>query len=89
MLHVDKSMAGMNDEKYLDHCAGLLQETGQPLAARASSYLPEPSIAAGLPHPPVSVPSRRNGPHCRLQERIPQGCDLPTEMHIIGQKESR
>lgn len=86
---VDHGMAGMNDRKYLDHCAGLLQGTGQPLAARASSCPLEPSIAAGLLRPPVSVPSLRNGPHCRQQGRIPQGCDLPTEKHVVGQEESR
>ncbi len=85
-MHVDKGIAGMNDGKYLDHCAGLLQGTGQPLAARASSCLLEPSIAAGLLRPPVSVPSLRNGPHCRPQERIPRECDLPTEQHVMGQE---
>jgi len=84
-LHVDKGIAGMNDGKYLDHCAGLLQGTGQPLAARASSCLLEPSIAAGLLRPPVSVPSLRTGPHCRPQERIPRECDLP-EQHVMGQE---
>ncbi len=82
-------MAGMNAARYLDHRAGLRQGTGQPLAARASSCLLEPSIAAGLLRPPVSVPSLRNGPHCRPQEKNPRVCNLPTEKHIIGQEESR
>ncbi len=67
---------------YLDRCVGLLQGTGQPLAARASSCPPEASTASKPLRLLETVPFQRNGRRYTPLERTPQGYGSPTAANV-------